>query len=87
MHALVPARGQGGAAVLPGTAIPQWQGNLFVTSLAGRALWRLVLDGNRVVSQERLLVDFGQRLRDVETGPDGALYILTDLGQLLRYGR
>ncbi|HYF20808.1 MAG TPA: PQQ-dependent sugar dehydrogenase, partial [Ramlibacter sp.] len=75
-----------GMTFYAGTAVPQWQGNLFVTALAGRALWRLVLDGSTVVSQERLLVDVG-RLRDVKTGPDEALYLLTDAGQLLRYGR
>ena len=68
------------------TAVPQWRGNLFVAALAGRALWRLVLDGNAVVAQERLLADLNQRMRDVKVGPDGALYLLTDFGQLLRYG-
>ena len=68
------------------SAVPQWQGNLFVTALAGTALWRLTLDGNTVVSQERLLASRGERMRDVTQGPDGALYILTDNGKLLRYG-
>jgi glucose/arabinose dehydrogenase len=66
--------------------VPQWKGNLFVTALAGMALWRLTLDGNTVVAQERLLAGRGERMRDVEQGPDGALYILTDDGKLLRYG-
>jgi len=69
-----------------GTAMPQWQGNLFVTSLAGTALWRLTLNGNAVTAQERLLASRGERLRDVKQGPDGALYLLTDDGKLLRYG-
>jgi glucose/arabinose dehydrogenase len=67
-------------------AVPEWRGNLFVAALAGRSLWRLVLEGNTVVGQQRLLADQNQRLRDVKVGPDGALYILTDFGQLLRYG-
>ena len=67
-------------------AVPQWRGSLFVGALAGQALWRLTLDGNRVVAQERLLHERGQRIRDVEQGPDGALYLLTDDGKLLRYG-
>ncbi|AEG92567.1 conserved hypothetical protein [Ramlibacter tataouinensis TTB310] len=75
-----------GISFYTGTAVPQWNGNLFVTSLAGRALWRLTLDGNTVTGQERLLASRNQRLRDVEQGPDGALYLLTDDGQLLRYG-
>lgn len=67
-------------------AVPQWRGNLFVTALAGQALWRLTLSGNSVISQERLLASRGERMRDVDQGPDGALYILTDSGKLLRYG-
>jgi len=49
-------------------------------------LVRIVLDGERVVSQERLLDDLGHRFRDVQQGPDGALWLLTDApdGQLLR---
>jgi glucose/arabinose dehydrogenase len=66
--------------------VPQWKGNLFVTALAGMALWRLTLEGNTVTTQERLLAGRNQRMRDVEQGPDGALYILTDDGNLLRYG-
>jgi glucose/arabinose dehydrogenase len=76
----------GGIAFYTGTAVPQWRGNLFVTALAGRALWRLTLDGNSVTAQERLLAEQGERMRDVEVGPDGALYLLTDSGRLLRYG-
>jgi aldose sugar dehydrogenase len=78
-----------GMTFYTGTAVPQWRGNLFVTALAGMALWRLTLNGNGVVAQERLLAARGERLRDVKQGPDGALYLLTDdagKGKLLRYG-
>jgi glucose/arabinose dehydrogenase len=65
---------------------PQWQGNLFVGALRGQHLLRLQLDGTRVVAQQRLLEDLGQRIRDVRQGPDGLLYLLTDErnGQLIR---
>jgi aldose sugar dehydrogenase len=43
--------------------------------MAGRALVRLVLEGERVVAEERLLEDLNQRIREVQQGPDGALYI------------
>lgn len=69
-----------------GAVVPQWRGSLFVGALAGTALWRLGVDGNTITGQERLLADRGQRIRDVEQGPDGALYLLTDDGKLLRYG-
>ena len=57
---------------------PEWRGNLFVTSLSGQHITRLVLDDDRVVGEERLLVDRGQRIRELRQGPDGALYALTN---------
>ena len=58
-------------------------------ALAGQALWRIVLDGERVVSREALLTDLGERIRDVRQGPDGWLYLLTDSanGRILRVER
>ncbi|MHA6493976.1 PQQ-dependent sugar dehydrogenase [Pseudomonas borbori] len=75
-----------GMAFYDATRIPQWQGNLFVGALAGQALIRLELDGDRVKREERLLEDLDARIRDVRQGPDGYLYVLTDSakGQLLR---
>jgi glucose/arabinose dehydrogenase len=75
-----------GIAFYTGARFPAWQGNLFVSALAGRALIRLVLDGDRVIAEERLLADAGARIRGVSEGPDGALYILTDgnEGKILR---
>lgn len=67
-----------------GNRFPEWQGNLFVGSLAGKALLRLVLQGDRVVGEERLLTDRNQRIRDVRQGPDGDVYVLTGDGALLR---
>lgn len=65
---------------------PAWQGNLLVGSLKFRYLARLVLDGDRVVREEKLLSNPGHRVRDVRQGPDGFIYLLTDdsNGQLLR---
>jgi glucose/arabinose dehydrogenase len=60
-----------------GDRFPEWKGNLFVGSLAGRALMRLVLDGDRVVGEERLLSERNQRIRDVRQGPDGTIYVLS----------
>jgi glucose/arabinose dehydrogenase len=63
-----------------------WRGNLFIGALAGQALIRLELRGDRVVHEERLLEQLDARIRDVRQGPDGYLYVLTDAGngQLLR---
>jgi glucose/arabinose dehydrogenase len=75
-----------GIAFYTGKMFPAWNGNLFVSSLAGRYLVRLVLDGNRVVGEERLLADLSARIRGVNEGPDGSLYVLTDGadGKILR---
>jgi aldose sugar dehydrogenase len=63
-----------------------WRGSLFVASLKFRYLSRLELKEGRILREEKLLIDIGQRLRDVREGPDGWLYLLTDErnGQLLR---
>jgi glucose/arabinose dehydrogenase len=73
-------------AFYTGKLMPEWKGNLFVGALAGRALHRLVLDGETVVGEEKLLRDLGERIRDVRDGPDGALWVLTDSpqGRILR---
>ncbi|WP_297749655.1 PQQ-dependent sugar dehydrogenase [Hydrogenophaga sp.] len=63
-----------------------WQGSLLVGSLKFRYLARLVLEDGKVVREEKLLPDLGQRVRDVREGPDGYVYLVTDdrNGQLLR---
>lgn len=77
-----------GMAFFTGTLPPHWNRSLFVGALAGQALWRLQLQGARVVGRERLLVNRNERIRDVRQGPDGRLYLLTDgsSGKLLRIG-
>jgi glucose/arabinose dehydrogenase len=75
-----------GIAFYSGKLIPGWRDNLFVAALAGKHVARLVLNGNRVVGEERLLLDLDARIRDVHEGPDGALYVMTDRdeGRILR---
>jgi aldose sugar dehydrogenase len=82
----VPSIAPSGMAFYTGGAFPEWKGNLFVGALAGQALHRLVLDGETVVGEERLLVDLHERIRDVRDGPDGVLWVLTDNpeGRVLR---
>jgi glucose/arabinose dehydrogenase len=81
-----PSIAPSGAAFYTGTLFPSWKGNLLVGALAGQQLSRLVLDGEKVVAEERLLVDLGARIRDVRLGPDSAVWLLTDHadGRLLR---
>jgi glucose/arabinose dehydrogenase len=75
-----------GIAFYNGKLFPAWQGNLFVAALAGKHLVRLVLQGDRIVGEERLLTELDTRIRDVREGLDGALYVLTDRdgGKVLR---
>lgn len=67
-----------GMAFYDGAQFPRWRANLFVGALAARTLVRLELDGEHVVREERLLQGALGRIRDVRSGPDGYLYILTD---------
>jgi glucose/arabinose dehydrogenase len=60
-----------------GNRFPEWKNNLLVTALAFQELRRLVVDGSKVLEQEILMKGQG-RVRDVKTGPDGALYVLTN---------
>jgi glucose/arabinose dehydrogenase len=62
-----------------GDMFPAWQGNLFLTGLSSMHLARLVLAGNHVVGEERLLDEPGHRLRHVSQDADGAIYVLEDM--------
>jgi glucose/arabinose dehydrogenase len=75
-----------GIGFYTGKLFPAWQGDLFVSALAGRSLVRLVMKDERVIGEERLLVDLKSRIRGVSEGPDGALYVMTDgnAGKILR---
>lgn len=64
--------------------IPEWKNNLFVGTLSGMHIARLIIKNNKVVGEERLLADEFQRFRDVTQGKDGALYAITDQGRLYR---
>jgi glucose/arabinose dehydrogenase len=73
-----PSIAPSGMAFYTGDAFPEWRGDLFIGALKFELLARLELDGERVVAEERLLEGAIGRIRDVETGPDGFLYLLTD---------
>jgi aldose sugar dehydrogenase len=78
IHYWVPSIAPSGMAFYQSDAFPEWRGDLFVGALRSRLLARLELDGERVVAEEPLLEDTIGRIRDVEVGPDGYLYLLTD---------
>ncbi|HEX9822290.1 MAG TPA: PQQ-dependent sugar dehydrogenase [Methylomirabilota bacterium] len=81
-----PVIAPSGAAFYTGDRFPAWRGDLFVGSLQPGRLVRLRLADDRVVLEERYVVEPGERIRDVRQGPDGLLYLLTDSprGRVLR---
>ncbi|SOD99253.1 PQQ-dependent sugar dehydrogenase [Spirosoma fluviale] len=82
-----PVVSPSGMTFYSGNRIPEWQNNLFISALSGMHIVRLVIENNRVVGEERLLVSENQRFRDITQGPDGALYAITDQGRLYRIDR
>ncbi|CRY80073.1 PQQ-dependent sugar dehydrogenase [Yersinia intermedia] len=80
--------GISGMAFYDAARFPMWQHSLFIGALAQKELIRLQLDGDKVIAEERLLGDRGERIRDVRVGPDGYVYLLTDEsdGKLLKVG-
>jgi glucose/arabinose dehydrogenase len=76
-----PVIAPGGMTFYTGKLFPAWQNSLFIGGLGSTHLVRLSIKGERVTGEERLLTDLQpqrERIRDVEQGPDGALYILTE---------
>jgi glucose/arabinose dehydrogenase len=86
VHYWVPSIAPSGMAFVTGAAFPQWRNQLLVGALRGQSLVRLVLEGDKVVHEERMLQGQIGRIRDVRIGPRGAIYLLTDdaKAQLLR---
>jgi len=81
LHYWVPTSiAPSGMAFYTGDKFPDWQGDLFVGALAERMLVRLRFDGEDLVEEEHLLKDELGRIRDVRSGPDGFIYLLTDHG-------
>jgi len=75
-----------GLCFYTGTAFPGWKGSLFTGGLSAYALFRIELDGERYVDEERLIEGRLPYIRDVRQGPDGLIYLVThsDDGGLFR---
>jgi glucose/arabinose dehydrogenase len=81
-----PVISPSGICFYEGNAIPEWKNNLFVASLSGQHLDRLVIKDNKVVGEERLLADKSQRIRDV-TYLNDMLFAITDDGDIYRISK
>jgi aldose sugar dehydrogenase len=81
-----PVIAPSGMVFYTGDAYPAWKGSAFIGSMSPGALVRLTIENGRVTREERYLGDLRARVRDVQQGPDGLLYVITDAsdGQLLR---
>ena len=78
-----------GVTFYTGDKFPEWTGDLFAGGLAGKQLSRVIFNFNAQDLESRrqvLLSELGQRIRDVKQGPDGFLYVTTDMqdGAVLR---
>jgi len=73
-----PSFGPSGMTVYRGRAFPDWDGDIFMTSLVFNHVIRVDMDGRVSGAQQILFDEIGERLRDIRTGPDGALYILSE---------
>jgi glucose/arabinose dehydrogenase len=83
----LPSIATAGSVFYTGDKFPKWKGDLLVTALRGQTIARLDLEDGRVLHEERMLEDATSfRIRDIEQGPEGFLYILTDAdsGQLIK---
>ncbi len=83
-----PSISPSGLAVYRGDLFSGWDGDLLLGALSGKALHRVMMDGDKPVGEERYLI--GERIRDVRIGPDGAIYVTTEerygdpVGKVLR---
>jgi glucose/arabinose dehydrogenase len=80
-----PSIAPSGMTVYRGDQFPEWRGQLFVGALVEKALRQIEIRQGKVARQAIVFGEIGERIRDVRTGPDGALYILTgeSAGRLL----
>lgn len=76
-----------GMTFYTGKVFTKWNGNLLVGALAGTALWRIQYSGVKEIGREKLLSEMRERIRDVEQGPDGMIYIITDSGKLIKVSK
>ncbi len=78
LHYWNPSIAPCGMLYYSGKMFPEWKGNIFIGSLKYRYLNRITFKGAKVIQEEKLLTQIGDRVRDVEEGPDGSLYVAFD---------
>lgn len=73
-----------GMVFYTGAMFPAWKNQILMGTLAGKALWRIQYQGNKEIAREKMLSELNERIRDIAQGSDGAVYLITDSGKLLR---
>jgi aldose sugar dehydrogenase len=71
-----PSISPAGMIIYSGSMFPQWRGDILMGALSGKALIRIDLDAAHARKGDQW--DMGQRIREVEQGPDGSVYLLED---------
>lgn len=84
-----PSIGPSGMTIYDGAQFPDWQGDIFVSSLIYSKIIHIDMVNGAPQRQSDMFSEIGDRLRDIRTGADGALYILSegDNGKLWRVSR
>ena len=77
-----PVISPAGLMIYSGDLFPAWKGNIFIGGLSSQALIRVEVTGD--TAQEAARYAMGARIREVEQGPDGAIWLLEDEGRLLK---
>ncbi len=80
----VPTVAPSGLIIYEGDVFPEWRGNGIMGGLASKSLLRIGIEGDKAKEVERF--SMGKRIREVEQGPDGAIWVLEDRsgGRLLK---
>ena len=71
-----PSIAPAGMIFYTGDLFPAWKGHILMGALAGQALYNVTINGTTAPAETHY--DMGQRIREVEQGPDGSVYLLTD---------
>ncbi|MCY7338978.1 MAG: PQQ-dependent sugar dehydrogenase [Sphingomonas bacterium] len=77
-----PSISPGGLLIYSGALFPQWQGDALIPALSGEALLRVDIKGERATKADQW--PMGARIRAVDQGPDGSIYLIEDKGRLVR---
>ena len=71
-----PSISPGGVLAYRGDLFPEWKGNIFVAGLSSRSIVRV---GDRFGAPSELeRFNLGARIRDIEQGPDGSIWLVMD---------